>query len=267
MKKIKFTIITVCFNSEKTLSDTITSVINQTYNYYDYLIIDGDSTDNTLQIAKEYTSQYANIVFFSEQDKGLYDAMNKAVNMVRDAESYIIFLNSDDIFYDKYVLEEVANTIENEDIVYGKVEMLLENQKYITGHNISYNDLFKETICHQAIFAKKLVFDKIGLFNLEYKIAADRDFLFRAFHSQLNIKFINVVISSVQLEGLANKNASLARKEYFELVKKYSHKNFSYFISVYFPTFLKICIVDLISRLGLDKVRRKIKYKYINTKK
>ncbi len=116
---MKITIVTVCYNSEKTISKTIESVIGQTYRDIEYIIIDGASKDRTVEIVNKYREKH-NIVLVSEPDTGLYDAMNKAIVIANG--KYILFMNSGDIFADEHVVQKMSTYLESEeDIIYGNV--------------------------------------------------------------------------------------------------------------------------------------------------
>jgi glycosyltransferase involved in cell wall biosynthesis len=130
---IKFSIITVCKNSEKTIEKTIKSVIEQTYKNIEYIIIDGKSTDNTAGIIKKYINKISH--YINEEDNGIYDAMNKGVNLAKG--DYISFLNADDRLFDELSIERVCKQIKNDnskaiDVFYGAVLILdQETRRYL----------------------------------------------------------------------------------------------------------------------------------------
>ena len=158
-------IITVVYNGEKYLEHTIQSVIRQTYDNIEYIIIDGGSTDGTVDVIKKYEDRID--YWVSEADKGVYDAMNKGVSAANG--QWIYFLGSDDILFDS--IHKISNKLNNQyDAVYGDV--------YMPKRHILYNGRFNKlkllfgNICHQAIFYNKKILIK-NKFNLEYKIYAD----------------------------------------------------------------------------------------------
>ncbi len=166
-KNKKISIVTVTYNAGKTIDKTIQSVINQTYNNIEYIIIDGRSTDNTLSIIEKYCSKISILV--SEKDNGIYDAMNKALDIANG--DYIFFIGADDIFYNNYVIENVVKSIKNEDeIYYGDVYMP-EHHKTYWG-KVGKIKLGIGNICHQSIFYPRIVY-KNYYYNLNYKIFAD----------------------------------------------------------------------------------------------
>lgn len=183
---LDFSIVTVSYNSALTISETIDSVLSQKNVTFEYIIIDGGSKDNTLEIIKSYNDP--RIKYISEPDNGLYDAMNKGVNLARG--EIVAILNSDDLYTHEHVLDRV------------KTEMLFNSSDLISGH-IYYFDKDKDTkgriykcsnyLCpsqwldgwqppHPSTFVKKNVYEHLGGYSECYKISSDYDFLFRALY-------------------------------------------------------------------------------------
>lgn len=178
-----FSIVTASFNSEKTIEKTINSVMKQTFRSYEHIIIDGMSSDRTMEIVSEYKNYLSYIV--SEQDNGIYDAFNKGV--VAAKGEVIYFLNSDDYFADNDVLEKVAKAFCDKkriDFVCTNIEVVDEKQNHLfySGKKMTIND-FKmgQTYPHQGFFARKELFYEYGFFNKEYPIVADLDFMIKCF--------------------------------------------------------------------------------------
>lgn len=183
---MKVSIITVCFNSEKTIAQTIESVLNQTYHDIEYIIIDGKSADGTVNVIKEYVPLFGEkIKWVSEKDKGLYDAMNKGIKV--SSGDIIGILNSDDVYYDNRVIENVVSMIEESqaDVLYSNIEFFKEVQ----GRDIIVRKWIARTgkvrfgwiPPHPGVFVKKEVYEKLGGYDISLDIAADYDFLFRIF--------------------------------------------------------------------------------------
>lgn len=181
---LKISVITVSYNSSKTIEETIKSVLNQTYKDFEYIIIDGGSTDGTLDIIKRYESFFkGKLKWISEKDKGIYDAMNKGINMANG--DIISLLNSDDIFFDNKVLENVLNVFikSGADVVFSDVWYFNNDpSKIIRKWQGKPGKIFLGWIPgHPGVFVKKSVYESEGKYDINFQIAADYDFLLRIF--------------------------------------------------------------------------------------
>ena len=217
-----FSIIIPTFNSEKTLIKCLESITNQTFGDYEIILMDGRSIDTTIDIIKTWSLKYPAIRWISENDYSIYDAMNKGIKLARG--KWLYFLGSDDTIYDNSVLQKIKNYIETNsyiDILYGNVCSPRFNGIY--DGEFTIEKIYKKNISHQAIFLKKKVFNKTGLFNLKYKAHADWDHNFKWFLSKrLKHKHIDLVIANYADGGFS----SLYGDERF-----YHDKNFKYLIS------------------------------------
>lgn len=177
MDEQRISIITVVYNDIENIEKTILSVLNQDYKNFEYIIIDGNSTDGTVDIIRKYENKLS--FFISEPDGGIYDAMNKGLK--HSSGDWIIFMNSGDLFNTNDVLSVFFNKVSyknNIGIVYGYPLNKAGNK--IRSHSLTKVNLFFErTICHQAIFAKKETFIN-NLFDINYPVVADRKWLFCA---------------------------------------------------------------------------------------
>lgn len=189
----KISIITVCYNSEKTIERTITSVIKQPYRNIEYLVIDGGSTDGTIEIIKKYERD---ITFWcSEDDNGIYDAMNKGI--CKSSGDIIAFMNSDD-YYLKDVLGSVAESFSNTniDVIYG--DYIFESNGNFIEKSYATIDLceinYYMAICHQAMFFRRRLFDLFGLFDLHYNLAADYDWLLRIYRGGALFQYLSILL-------------------------------------------------------------------------
>lgn len=213
-------IITACFNSESTIKETIESVLNQSDTKYEYIIIDGKSKDNTLDIIRSYQDKFkekgVSYRFISEKDKGIYDAWNKGLKMANG--DWISFLGSDDSYY-MSALQTYRNIIslnqsKEYDLVYSKIQLAKgeENLRVIDG-NWNWKS-FKRfmNIPHVGAFHNKKYFQKYGLFNDTYKIAGDYEMLLRARHNLATLKN-NALTVRMSHGGVSNTNISTAFKE------------------------------------------------------
>jgi len=205
----KVSIITVCYNSEKTIEDTIQSVINQTYENIEYIIIDGLSTDNTLEIVNQYKDKIAKII--SEKDNGLYDAINKGIELATG--DIIANLNSDDFYIDKNVIADVVVKLEREksDTLYADLYYVdaldtnKVNRKWISGQ-YKKGMFFKGWMPpHPTFFVRKKVYDLFGKFNLELKSAADYEIMLRFIHkNECSISYLHRIIVKMRIGGVSN---------------------------------------------------------------
>ena len=186
MNHPKISVITVCFNSESTIRGTILSVLGQKYSNLEYLIVDGNSKDNTVRIIKEFADFDSRIKWISEPDKGLYDAMNKGISMA--SGDYVGIINADDFFTDELVLTRIADEFKKNaslEAVYGNVIYVNPNdlgtivRKYSSA--LIRPELFRWGFmpAHATFYCKRELFDKSGYYRLGFKIAADFELLMR----------------------------------------------------------------------------------------
>ena len=206
---MKVSIITVCYNSGKTIEDTIKSVLKQSYQNIEYIIIDGQSKDNTLQIVNEYKNQISKIV--SEPDKGMYDACNKGIKMA--SGDIIAILNSDDVYTNEKVIENVVEKfkLDNKDTLYADL-------KYVAADDLSNvvrywkSGLFKRGKFlfgwmppHPTFFVKKEVYQKYGLFNTKFRSAADYELMLRfLFKNKVSVSYLPKVAVLMREGGISN---------------------------------------------------------------
>ena len=225
---MKVSIITVCYNSEDYIEEAIKSVLIQTYKNIGYIIIDGKSTDGTLEIVNKYRDKISKII--SEKDEGIYDAMNKGVKIA--AGDIIYFLNSDDQLIDENVIGDVVNKFEKNDklsLLYGDViseDRTSRNVELWKFGNINKKNIIYEWLCHQGIFAKKYLFNKIGMFDKHYKIAADYDWLLKIFfNDNLKVEYFDRTIARFLDGGTYANYGDLNDEERFQIRLKYYSKN------------------------------------------
>ncbi len=180
---MKISIITVTYNSSKTLKDTLESVLKQTYKNYEHIIVDGLSKDNTMQIVKEYETKYnGKLRYISEKDSGLYDAMNKGIKMATG--DIIGILNSDDIYAHENVLQKIVEKFKETNCDGTYANLIFMDEETMKNPQRIWNSPKGKLEngwhpAHPTLYLKKEVYDKIGIFNLKYKIAADYDFMIR----------------------------------------------------------------------------------------
>ncbi len=204
----KISLITVTFNSDKTLRDTINSVLKQTYTNIEYIVVDGLSKDNTMDIVREYEPQFeGRMKWISEKDKGLYDAMNKGVRMATG--DVVGILNSDDFFTANDVLEKVAAGFDEQtDAVYGDLHYVHPDDLQ---HSVRYysSKIFKRNLmrmgfipAHPTFYCRRECFDKFGYYKTDYKIAADFDLLLRFIYvNRIRIKYLPMDMVTMRTGG------------------------------------------------------------------
>jgi len=216
-------IITITLNSEKYLLDTITSVANQTYQNIEHIIIDGSSTDQTIEIIRQNESSISKWV--SETDEGIADAMNKGIKM--SMGKYIIFLHSDDYFANNKVLKEASLFFNIENHIY-LFKVLLDNdlQKKISNNKkLGFLTNFKMGSCHQGHICSRQLFDEIGIFDKDLKITMDYDFILRAYRSGFKSVSIDKILSTMRLIGISSQNDWGSLSKRFSEEKKTHMKN------------------------------------------
>ena len=208
---IKVSIITVVYNNRDTIKDAIESVLNQTYKNIEYIIVDGASTDGTVDIVKSYEDKITK--FVSGPDNGLYDAMNKGIRLATG--DVVGILNSDDFYAANNIIENVVNRFQEEsvDSVYGDLEYVdAKDAKKVVRYWKSkpFNHmLFKQGWhpAHPTFFVKKEIYDKYGVFNTEFKIAADYELMLRFLEkNKISSSYITKVFVKMRLGGESNQS-------------------------------------------------------------
>lgn len=204
---MKLSIITINYNHADGLLQTIESVINQSYQDFEWIIIDGGSKDGSRELVEQYQEHLS--YWCSEPDKGVYNAMNKGIAQAHG--DYLLFLNSGDYLCDKAVLQEVVNKGFDADILVGyiyrekKGKMLLDK-----GHNIdtlSATDLLMNSLPHQATFIRRELFDKYGLYDESYRIVSDwKFFMLTIVFGNVSIKSLEMPITVYECDGISDKN-------------------------------------------------------------
>jgi glycosyltransferase involved in cell wall biosynthesis len=219
---VKISIITVCYNCDKFIEKTISSVINQTYPNIEYIIIDGGSTDNSHKIIEKYLKNIH--LFISEEDNGIYDAMNKGIK--NSTGNIIYFLNSGDYLVNNYVIENVMkvwNSNTEYNIIYGDI-IYYGNffKKNLNMHRKTKIDLLLNGICHQAVFIKREDYINSNGFNPKYSLFADRELLLKL-SILLKKRFLHISepIAYYQAGGVSDIQSEKYYKEKIAVIKKY----------------------------------------------
>lgn len=228
-------IISVTFNAEKFLEKTILSVLNQTYTDFEYVIIDGQSTDATVDIIKKYEEEIKNqkhsispdnFRWISEADKGIYDAMNKGIALAKG--KFIWFMNAGDKIHASYILQKIYDAYQkhnNAEIIYGQSLIVnLNDEPLGERHKIAPRKLEKSNllkglvVCHQSILVKKEI---APLYDLNYKIASDYDWVINAVSKSKQNLYVDDYLSDFMTEGTSSVNRKKAWKERYLIMKKH----------------------------------------------
>ena len=223
----KFSIITVTFNAEKTLEDTIKCVIAQTYKNIEYIIVDGASKDHTPEIIEKYKKYIHHLVI--EPDHGLYDAMNKGIKLATG--DYLCFLNAGDKFHKENTLELMVNSIsdlnELPDVLYGETAIVDDKGLFLRMRRLTIpNKLnwksFKlgMRVCHQAFFAKRNL-AICELYDLKYRFSSDFDWCIRIMKRAQSLFNTRLILINYLNEGMSTRNHKASLKERFLIMSKH----------------------------------------------
>lgn len=266
--KYLITIIIPTYNCEKTIGDALDSILGQSIKEVEVLIVDGLSTDRTLEIVAQYQTKHANIVLHSENDEGIYDAMNKGIGMAKG--DWLYFMGSDDMLFENDTLKKIEINLRKTDarIIYGNVFSTRFNGIYDGEFNCS--KLAKKNICHQAIFFHTSIFKKIGIFNLKYKAHADWDHNIRCFCSaKVKNKFVNITVANYADGGFSSvhgdpifakeKNILLVKKGFGTLKTQEWLKYYSHALKECISDGRYFTILNLLALKFLIKLKRLIK--------
>jgi glycosyltransferase involved in cell wall biosynthesis len=222
---MKTSIITVCLNSDETIEDTIKSILIQDYQDIEHIVVDGGSTDGTLEILEKYSSHIQKCI--SEPDNGIYDAMNKGIKL--STGEIIVTLNSDDVYADENVVSKMVEFIRDNnldaayaDLVYvscknsSKVIRLWRPGQYRRG---AFSNGW--VVPHPTFFCRKQVFEKYGYFNSDFRIAADFELMLRFIEAKrIKIGYLPKVIVKMRTGGKANVLRGMIRGNW-EIIKSF----------------------------------------------
>lgn len=231
VNKFYFSIITVCYNSENTIKKTFESVLSQNYPNIEYIVIDGNSNDKTLDIIKTYEPIFLkkfDFKYISEKDNGIYHAINKGIKLSKG--DWVWILNSDDQL-ENFILNVIASKINSNPMVSifcGNITNLNKNFEDIPINSIpDLNFLMNEMVLsHPATIIKKCVYDKFGLYNEKFKIAGDWDLLKRYFMSGVEFYYLNLNMVIFNTGGISSKFSFTHLKE--KLSIRHRGKNFNW---------------------------------------
>lgn len=220
----KFSIITVTYNAEAVLEDTILSVLSQTYQQVEYIIVDGASKDGTPAIIDRYKERIAHIV--SEPDRGLYDAMNKGIRLATG--NYLCFLNAGDSFHSKDTLQQMVNTLSSSDlpdVIYGETALVNNERHFLRMRRLQAPEVltwrsFKQgmLVCHQAFFAKTSLAIP---YDLQYRFSADFDWCIKVMKQAQTLHNTHLTIIDYLEEGMTTQNRKASLRERFRIMARH----------------------------------------------
>lgn len=219
----KISLITAVYNNRSTIADTLESVFCQTFQNVELIVIDGGSTDGTVEVLHRYSDRIS--VLVSEPDQGIYDALNKGIR--HSSGNVVGFLHSDDLFADSHVLNQIVSGFSNQDVgaIYGDLQYVRKNDisrviRYwkageFKQHKLAYGWMPP----HPTLYVRRSLYEKVGGFDTKFRIAADYDFILRLFLlPDLNPMYIPKVLVKMRVGGASNRSLSnVLRKSYEDL--------------------------------------------------
>lgn len=238
---MKISIITVCYNSETTIKETFESVLKQTYKNYQYIIIDGKSSDKTINIIEEYKPKFESkgieFKITSEKDKGLFDAMNKGIQQATG--DIIGIINSDDIIQDKDAFKKIVERFNKDkcDATYSDLyimdyETMSKPNRIFIAHKKSYKIGWYPP--HPTLYVKSEIYKKYGNYDTQYKIAADYDFMVRIMKNNIKMSYIKEPLIYMRAGGTSTNSLKSYKKSFDEAINvlKKNHIKMPYLVNV-----------------------------------
>lgn len=221
---MKVSIVTPCLNSEKTIRQTIESVLNQTYKNVEYIVVDGGSSDATLDIIKEHQPRFhGRMRYISEKDRGIYDAMNKGIRMTRGG---LIGIVCSDDYYEPDAVEKVVSCLTGDryQVIYGYCRFM--NRDHIAGvMKNSHQDLKQYMIPHPTCFVTRDTYRDFGMFLTMFRISGDYEFMLRLYRSEkVGFTQIKEVIANFRMDGASS---NLKRRTLENIIFKFYHRIYS----------------------------------------
>lgn len=224
-----FSIVTICYNSEKTILDTIKSVKSQNIEDIEYILVDGASSDNTLEIINQENN--GNFIIISEKDRGISHAFNKGVS--KATGKYILFINSDDYLLENSLPDCKSFLSQNPNFDVICCHMLVSNKGKLRSIESKPDQLLKAmSVAHPATIVKREVFETVGLFSEQYKVAMDYDFLLRCKLKKINFTVYNYYLTLMREGGISGKQFIEGKKEVHQIKSNYNLKQPPLFIFI-----------------------------------
>lgn len=230
---IRLTIIIATYNSSKTIYHCLNSICNQHLQDWECIIVDGGSTDNTINIVQSFQKNDSRINYVSEKDKGIYDAFNKGLKL---AQGYwIYYLGSDDLLLPNSMSEIMGKELTEVDIVYGNISIKFPNHTSITVTPYNPSMLRYHMFSnHQAIIMKRSIIEKMDGFNIDYRMASDFDLMQRCYLAKYKFKYVPVTIAQFSYSGLSSQFSMKQDLDILHINRKNSSNKFPLlFFSLY----------------------------------
>lgn len=241
---MKISVITITYNSAKTLQRALASVIGQTYTDIEHVIVDGASTDGTVELIEAYAKRRPNVRWISEKDEGIYNAINKGIRMATG--EVIGFLHSDDILFAPDSIEHIADvfTQTDADVVYGDLQYCHGNRVVRHWQSNPFNPRslkYGWMPPHPTVYVRKSVYEQVGEYDEWFRISADFDMMLRIFSAGYKSHYLPEVIVSMETGGASNRNtkARLSKTQEDYIVLKKNHIGAGY-LTVAFKQLRKV---------------------------
>lgn len=235
MNNYKLSVITVCYNAAKTIEKTIMSVINQSYNNIECIVVDGASTDGTLSILDKYQNK---IKYISKVDNGIYDAMNKGLRIATG--DFVLFLGADDTLADYDSISNVFKNIDSDDAVYYGNVIYSDTGKIYDGKFNSWK-LSVKNICHQSVFYPKEIYKKYN-YSDKYLLVADWYYNLTLYKDKIKFKYLPVIVALYNRSGQSSGNKdNFFLDERFSIIKDTLGVSHCFYCVMYKFTFNIFC--------------------------
>ena len=256
MYNLEVSIVVVSLNTKNDFTTTIKSIISQTYQKFEIIVVDGQSSDGTLGVIEKFKQYFSKILI--EKDNGIYDAMNKGLKLARG--KWVIFLNSGDVFFENSSLEKIFEKNYNTaDILFGNTVIRNENFEYmISGKKFDENTVLMP-FCHQSTITKSYIL-KDNNFNTCYKISSDFNFFLNCYLSKKKFLNINMTIAKIKSGGVSDKERIKVLNENIDIIKKYRSNKIYKLQLIKISQYLKKFIKYFLPNFLLKKLL-KLKYK------